>query len=67
MKRLIVIVSAMMLASLQAPAVTVTLQQGVNGYGGAKDIEIRDPNHNYNSGVFPVTTNQFMSVIESNW
>jgi hypothetical protein len=45
---------ALMLAALAisslAQSHTVTFQQGLNGYGGCTDRELRDPETNYGGG-----------------
>ena len=48
-------VSAMIFAGVMAVAAfgqptTVVLQQGLNGYTGCEDKELRDPSKNYGSG-----------------
>ena len=47
--------SAMIFAGFMAAAAfgqptTVVLQQGLNGYTGCEDKELRDPSKNYGSG-----------------
>jgi hypothetical protein len=59
-------VAAILLTVSMSFAATVVLQQG-SGYSGAKDIEVRDPTHNYNSTVFPILGREILSIIESNW
>ena len=58
--------ATVLLSAVLVSGATVVFQQGA-GYSGAKDIELRDPNHNYNNGVFPLTGRDILSVIESNW
>jgi hypothetical protein len=45
---------AMIIAGLMAAAAfgqtTVVLQQGLNGYTGCEDKELRDPSRNYGNG-----------------
>jgi hypothetical protein len=44
------LILAALAASPAAQPQTVTFQQGLNGYGGCTDRELRDPETNYGDG-----------------
>jgi hypothetical protein len=49
-KSFMMLLLAALAASSFAQSQTITLQQGLNGYNGCTDRELRDPETNYGSG-----------------